>query len=211
MDTYGNAQALADTVWLESAEGPSVTLPDPAALVGGVQQFTVTYTGYGTSRLRAIGRRRGVRSIPVTGVTRTWTGNVSPDWETGGNWMELAAPGSLDSVAIPASRPFYPVLTSNISIGGVNVDDGATLDLDAFDLTSTSSVSTGAMSGSITSTTGRLILAGTGTGNTLQGRLPRMQVTGSYSLAGPVVSRARLQVAGGRVRTLGHRLQTASF
>jgi hypothetical protein len=37
-----------------------------------------------------------------------------------------------------------------------------------------------------------------------------MQVTGRYTLAGPVTARARVLLAGGRLRVSGHRLQTTS-
>jgi hypothetical protein len=211
MDIYGNVRSTpADTVQLVSLSGPTVTLPAPAALISGVRTFTVSYGDYGTSQLRAVGRRnRGKDSVAVVGITRTWTGNVSTDWTTGGNWVQNVAPGALDSVLIPAFRPSYPVLAGNLSIGGVHVQDGATVSLGSFDLTATASVFTGAAGGSITD--GRLVLAGTGTGHTVQGTLPQIQVTGNYSLAGPVVSRARVEVAGGRLRTVGHRLQTISY
>lgn len=210
-DLYGNVKtAPADTVKLESLSGPTATLPAPAAFVSGVRQFTVTYTDYGTSRLRAVGRRnRGAQSVAVTGITRTWDGDVSTDWGTAGNWVQNSAPGGQDSVVIPASRPFYPVLTAHTSIGGVTVQDGATLNLGAFDLTATASVWTGTSSSEITSTTGVLVLAGIG--QTLQGTLPRMRVTGTYSLSANVFARSSLDVDRGRLTDSGWLLDARSF
>lgn len=210
MDLYGNIKTTqVDTVRLESVTGPSVTLPASAALVSGVRSLTVSYSDYGTSLLRAVGRRnRGLESVSVMGITRTWTGSVDTDWGTGGNWNVGVAPGSLDSIYIPASRPVYPLLTSNVAIGGVTVDDGATVNLGSFDLTSSGNATAGTIGG-ITSTTGRLVL--TGASATLQGTLPRLRVTGGYTLSGDVTATARVTVDRGRLRISTFRLLTTSF
>ena len=214
MDLYGNVMATAvDSVRLESVSGGHATFGPRAALVSGQAaiQATYAYTAYGTSVLRAVGRRNeGLQSILVSGVTRTWTGNVSTDGAVGANWDLGAPPGSQDTLYLPAGRPFSLVATASAPVGGVILEEGATFELGAYDLT-VSSIAWAGTTGGITSTTGRLILAGTIPGATMKGNLPRMQVTGSYSLAGPVVSRARVEVAGGRVRTLRYRLQTTSF
>ncbi|HEX6369454.1 MAG TPA: hypothetical protein VF006_11010 [Longimicrobium sp.] len=214
MDLYGNVMTTAvDSVRLESVSGPYVTFGPRAALVSGQAtiQATYGYVAYGTSVLRAVGRRnRGLQSLLLWGVTRTWTGNVSTAGVDGANWDLGAPPGAQDTAYFPAGRPNYVVMTMSGPVGGLILDNGATLDMGSHDLTAHSLVWTGT-TGGITSTTGRLILTGTIPGATLKGNLPRMQVTGSYSLAGPVVSRARIEVAGGRLRTVGHRVQTSSY
>lgn len=214
MDLYGNVMTTAvDSVRLESVSGGYATFGPRAALVSGQAtiQATYGYASYGTSVLRAVGRRNeGLQSILVSGVTRTWTGNVSTDGGVGANW-DLGAPaGAQDTAYFPAGRPFYPVMNTSGPVGGLILDDGATIDMGPYDLTVNSLVWAGSVGG-ITSTTGRLILTGTIPGGTLKGNLPRMQVTGTYSLTGPVAARAKLEVSGGRVRTQGHRLQTTSF
>lgn len=201
MDLYGNVKtAQVDTVRLEPVAGPAATVPAPAALTGGAKTVIITYSGYGTSVLRAVGRRnRGAASVTVAGMTRIWTGNADTDWGTGGNWDVGVAPGPLDTAYIPAFRPFYPVLTSNVAIGGVTVTDGVTVSLNAFDLTAGGDVAAGA-TGGITSTTGRLILAGSN--NTVRGRLPRIRVTGVYSVQdGALDARGGVELAGGRLQT----------
>jgi hypothetical protein len=137
------------------------------------------------------------------GVTRVWTGAVSTGWSSGQNWSGGVAPGVQDTVVIPTAVPRYPVLIQNISIGGVTVQDGATLDLGAFDLTVSGNVEAG-VTGGIVSTAGRLILAGTA--RTVQGRLPRMRVTGTYSLTGDVTAKSPVVVAMGRLRDSGWRI-----
>ena len=214
MDLYGNLITTAvDSVRLESASGPYVTFGPRAALVSGQAaiQATYGYGTYGTSVLRAVGRRNeGLQSLLLWGVKRTWTGNVSTDGSNGANWDVGAPPGTQDTAYFPAGRPFYPVMNTSGPVGGLMLDNGATIDMGPHDLT-VNLMAWAGTTGGITSTTGRLILAGSGTTATVKGNLPRMQVTGAYTLAGPVTSRARVELAGGRLRTTGFRLQTTSF
>jgi hypothetical protein len=99
-------------------------------------------------------------------------------------------------------------MQGNAPIGSLVLEDGATFDLGPWTVTVNQDVLAGSVGG-FTGTTGQLILAGTG--GLMKGNLPKMQVTGTYSLSGPVSARARLELASGRVRTLRHRLQTTSF
>lgn len=212
VDRYGNVKKLeTDSIHLDVApSGPSASFGPGAPLDSGSVSLSVMYLDYGNSNLFAVGRRmRGELPIPVAGVTRTWTGAASTtNWTTGANWMWGAAPMSLDSVYIPASAPFMPALVSNVSIGGVTVENGATLNLGSFDLTASANVSAG-LTGGITNTTGRLVLAGTA--KTIVGRVPRLRVTGTYSLTGNVVARAPIEVAAGRLTSAAYRLQAESF
>lgn len=210
MDLYGNLKTTSvDSVRLESVSGPAATFGPRTALVSGQAAIQVSYTAYGASLLRAVGRRnRGLQSILVAGVTRTWTGNTGTDPNTWTNWSPGAPAGEQDTVYVPASRPFYPVMNLNVSIGGLILEDGATVDMGAFDLTSTGDVITGTTSG-ITGTTGVLILAGTD--GTVRGRLPRMRVTGIYSVQdGALDTRGGVELAGGRLRTNRQLVQSAS-
>ncbi|HEX5872587.1 MAG TPA: hypothetical protein VFY65_19290, partial [Longimicrobium sp.] len=212
MDLYGNLMTTAvDSVRLESASGPAATFGPRTPLVGGLATIQATYSAYGTSLLRAIGRRNeGTQSILVAGITRTWNGNLGTNPNDGPNWDVGAPPGAQDTAYIPAGRPNYPVLVNSATVGGVIMDNGTTIGMGAFNLTANSLVWAGA-TGGISSTTGLLILTGTVPGATLKGNLPRMQVTGgAYSLAAPVTTRARVEVTGGRLRTQGFRLQTTA-
>jgi hypothetical protein len=138
-------------------------------------------------------------------VTRIWEGDVSNDWNTGGNWNLGAPPFPLDSVQIPVVAGVYPLFVENESIGGVQVSDGASISLGAFNLTASSSVTSAPTTGGITSTSGRLVL--TGTAQTVAGRLPRTTVTGTYSLTGNVQTTAGLRVQLGRLRNTSFRVR----
>ena len=209
MDRYGNQKAVVDTVELEQVSGPPYFTNPPAALVGGQVGIDVIFTDYGTSVMGGIGKRmRGVQTIPVAGVTRTWTaGAGTTNWNTALNWSPAAVPGTLDSVYVPVAAPLDPALVSNVSIQGVTVEDVALISLGAFDLTAAGNVTTG-LTGGITNTSGRLFL--TGIAKTVQGKTAPLRVTGTYSLTGNVTSRASIQVDAGRLTVSGFRLQADS-
>ncbi|HEX6909200.1 MAG TPA: hypothetical protein VF142_02345 [Longimicrobium sp.] len=210
VDLYGNVDTTAvDTVHLTQLSGPPATMGFTLPLVNGSRILTVTYSDYGTSQLAAVGRRNeGRRPVPVAGVTRTWEGDVSTDWHTNGNWSPAAVPMSLDSVYIPVAAPVDPVLSANVSIAGVHVEDIATIHINAFNLDASANVFTGT-TGGITNTVGRVNL--TGTAKEVQGRLPYVTVTGTYSLSANLTTRASLRVQGGRLRSTGFRIRTESF
>jgi hypothetical protein len=212
MDRYGNLRtADTSTVRLEQT-GASATMPAPAKLVAGQRTVTITYTDYGTSQVTAVSRpARGWQTVPVFGVTRVWTaGAGTTNWSTGGNWQHGAVPMHLDSVHIPNPplQPFYPVLVNNVSVQGVLVDNGATISLGPFDLSAGGNVATGT-SGGIDGATGRLML--TGVAKTVRGNVPRVRVSGTYSLDGNLTARAPLRVESGRLRSGSFRIRATSF
>ncbi|HEX2081854.1 MAG TPA: hypothetical protein VHG08_29380 [Longimicrobium sp.] len=211
VDRYGNIIPLGnDSIYLETESGPPATFTPGPKLTGGTSTVAVTYSDYGTSLLRARGRRmEGEIPILIAGVTRTWSAaGASTNWSAGGNWGNGAAPMSLDSVVIPASAPMFPTLVSSVTVLGVTVENGATLNLSSFDLTAGGNVTAG-LTGGITNTTGRLVLAGTA--KTIQGRVPRLRVTGTYSLSANVTARAPIEVLAGRLTSATFRLQAESF
>jgi hypothetical protein len=216
MDRYGNVKtATVDTVHLDQVSGPPYSTGAASALVSGSTSIYVSYSDYGTSVMGAVGRRlAGNRTIPVAGVTRTWTASAgTTDWNTALNWYPNAVPMTLDSVYVPVAAPLDPVLASNVQVLGVTVEDVATLNLGAFNLTAGNGSSSGAnvsagLNGGITNTSGTLILAGIG--STIQGKVPRLRVTGTYSLTGTVIARAPIQSDAGRITASAFRLQADS-
>jgi hypothetical protein len=208
MDRYGNVKTtIADTVGLTS-DLPYST-PAPIHLVNGQRTIDITFPNYGNGTLGAVGRRiSGETGINVYGVTRTWTGATSTTWATATNWSQNAAPMNQDSVIIPqAGITNFPVLTGNVTIRGVTVHNGATLNLGSFNLTALANVSTG-LSGGISSSVGSLFLSGTA--SLVEGVVPRLRVTGTYSLSGNVTAVAPLRVETGRMRNGSYRLRVAS-
>src|SRR2546428_11194029 len=62
----------------------------------------------------------------------TWTGNVSTDWPTAGNWNTNSVPLASDKAIIPAGRARYPVLSgTKKSVGSLQIDSGASLTVSA--------------------------------------------------------------------------------
>jgi hypothetical protein len=181
---------------------PNCATVSAGGVVTGVRAATCTITA--TS-----GAYAGDMEFDVTGATRTWNGSVSADWSVGANWNGGVSPAAADSVTIPDATPNDPALVAATAIGGVNVADGATLNLGAFDLTAGADVATGYTVGSgIVSTGGVLVLAGTG--ETALGRVPALRVTGDYQLAGDLHLVAPAQVLSGRLRNVGYLLRGVS-
>lgn len=216
MDRYGNTLTSAvDTVSVSSTDG-TANMAGPSALVSGVRNRNLIYYTYGSSTLMATGRRlRGSTPILMTGMTRTWDGDVDTNWLTNGDWVQNYHPGVQDSVIIPGDRPFYPLLVQNTTTRGLTMTPGASvqpfINLSSFDLTVGGDVqlgTTGTFAG-----TGRLIL--TGSSNVVGGGLVNFDVrnlriteTGRYSASSNLnVTGGRIVVQGGRLRSQGYRVR----
>jgi hypothetical protein len=153
----------------------------------------------------------------VRRTRRIWVGTVSTDWNHPGNWRPAATlnpdaagefnvvPEAQDTAVIPAAVAIsnFPVLVENENIGGVEVFQGS-IALNAFNLTATGSVLTESP-GQITSTVGRLVLGGIA--QTVRGNVPRLLVTGTYSLDGNLTVMQQIRVQSGRLRSQGFRIR----
>lgn len=205
MDRYGNTLThITDS--LEVTTPPEAGMaPGPVILSGGTGSFTITPVEYGTPVLSLTGRRRtGQVTVRIADILRIWTGDVSTEWFNGGNWDVGVAPGVQDAVLIPTGRSRYPQLASNVAIGTVTVENAASMSLGSFNLTTSGNVHTFG-TGQITSTTGSLFLSGVS--RTIQGNLPRLRVTGTYSLAGNVTTKGPLRSELGNIRNASFRLR----
>jgi len=159
------------------------------------------------------GVRSGSMTMNVTGIIRAWTGAASSDWSNGANWSPVnVLPAAADSVTIPFGVPNYPALVANTTIGGVDVADGATLSLGAFDLTVNANLATGFTLGSgILATTGTLVLAGTaGPDETVHGRGPSIRVTGNYALSNNLFLVAPETVESGNLTNTNFEMQVVA-
>lgn len=151
--------------------------------------------------------RTGQVELTVTGMQRVWQGDVSTNYYTRANWANDIVPTASDTIIIPNPSANWPVLTANASVSGIQLAEGAILNLQAFDITASRNVvSSTAGSTGILSTTGRLFLSGIA--GTVSGRLPRLRVTGTYSLTGTVWITAPLQVDAGRLTSTGYRVES---
>jgi len=205
MDRYGNRLTHVADSLVVATPPEAGSAPAPVVLASGTGSFTITPVDYGNPVLSLTGRRlSGQVPIRVAGIQRVWTGNVSNSWFDGGNWDVGAAPGIQDTTLIPSGLGRYPQLASNVSIGGVSVQNDATLSLGSFNMTATGDVFTSG-SGQITSTTGSLFLSGTS--RTISGNLPRLRVTGTYSLAGNVTTKGPMRSELGLLRNTSYRLR----
>lgn len=174
--TFGTSDPLCATV-------------DLGGMVTGKRAGTCSITATSAGR-------SGSLTFSVTGTTRVWGGALSTDWGADGNWTGGMVPAAVDSVYIPVAVPNLPVLDQARSVGGLTLEDAATLSLGALDLTADADVASAPVSGGISSSTGRLVLAGSGT---VKGLLPTVLVTGSYALSGDVTAVAAQQVDAGQV------------
>jgi len=136
---------------------------------------------------------------PVIAVGLTWTGAVSTDWGTAGNWSPAQVPTATDNVTI-LDVANDPVVSGTQAANALALASGATLTLaDASVLN---------VSGNITNNSATVTFAGTGTGlvtlagtaaQTISGTLTTFPnlTTGSAattSLGGPVAIRRGLTV-----------------
>jgi hypothetical protein len=154
----------------------------------GTVQIHATYEGMGGfSTITVV-----LAGPPVTPTgSFTWTGAVSTDWGTAGNWSSNAVPQAADSAVVPAGAANMPVLSVADSVGRIEVQPGATLTLGADLWVATDVVAEGAITGPAF----RVWMTGTGT---VRGVLPRLWITGVVSLSGNTSSR-QVQVNGGKL------------
>ena len=88
----------------------------------------------------------------------TWKGGASPtqtDWKNSENWIPRGVPAEETDVVIPSGKAHYPILTSDEKAKTVEVQTGASIDLGAFQIFTTSSAK------AKVSNSGELLLSGT--------------------------------------------------
>lgn len=128
------------------------------------------------------------------GRTRVWTGELSTDWSTDGNWSPAGVPTPQDTAVIPDSLGVYPVLSSNVSVAGLLLEPaGASLDVGTFDIT----VSGDVRGGNTITGSGTVVM--TGSSVLLRGELPSLSVQGSVALDGSAGVAGNAVVDGGHL------------
>lgn len=134
----------------------------------------------------------------LAGATNGWTGASTTDsWSDPANWLTGDTPTATDTVSIPTGAT--PVLTENVTVAGLIVQNGGDVETDGYDLTVTGDLSAG---NSITGN-GTVIL--TGTDVTLSGGVPNLLITGEVSLSAQAFSTGNTEVEG-TLRMNGHQM-----
>ena len=181
----------------------------------GPYTFTVTPTTAGTATTVTIAANAAqdavgngnVASSPysltyVAPVTMTtWTGNVSQDWFTAGNWTAGVPTSTIDAL-IPTGRPFYPVIGSG---------NAATRDL-----TNNGSITQGAgtitVSGALTTSGNITRAAGTiAVANTLTNTGTLTQSGGDITVGGSLTNGGTITHVGGTIAISGNLTNNATF
>lgn len=124
-------------------------------------------------------------------LDQEWTGTLSTDWGTAGNWLSGVVPDASSGVDIPDASLLtnQPVLGADAEITDLRVGLASTLDLGGYTLTSWGSVDA---VGSVTSGT----LWMRGSGELLAGSVDALKVDGRVSLESPVVATGPVSVSG---------------
>ncbi len=107
----------------------------------------------------------------------TWTGAVSTNWGTAGNWSGGAVPTNADDVIIPSGPANQPVVSTSCSAKSLTVNAGATLNLAGIGCQVQGSV----FADGPISATATLQMQGTGS---LRGTVPSLIVSGAVTAVG---------------------------
>ena len=194
----GGGGALASGTATTDADGVATALWTIGA---GPQTMTATYAGLSPTTITATS----------TSVALTWTGSVSADWNTAGNWTPAFVPSAADAVTIPVTTT-APTISTPASVLNLVVAAGATLTNNS-SLTINGSLDAGA---TITGS-GSLMLVGTN--GMLKGVINQMLtlIKGGYSLAGATQITGSLTISdvgkltvGGQALTVSGNLSTSS-
>jgi hypothetical protein len=114
---------------LNTTTGASVT-----ASPAGTTTYTVTATsGSGCSR---------TAQVTVTVLTQVvWTGSLSSDWNTGGNWLSGQVPTATSEVVVNTCSDHCPQLNSSVSVAGLQLNNGSSLAIGNYTLSVAGAVS----------------------------------------------------------------------
>jgi hypothetical protein len=93
----------------------------PTATVYGKPTSNATYTVTATSIGGCSNTANAIVNVPLPGVS-TWTGAINTDWNNVGNWDCAGIPTITSEVVVPAGRPNYPVINTNVEIKKITVD-----------------------------------------------------------------------------------------
>ena len=67
--------------------------------------------------------------------SQTWTGATNNNWFNAANWNPAMVPAATDAVTIPGALSTYPLLTGNVTVGQLTMNNGSALHLGGFSFT----------------------------------------------------------------------------
>jgi hypothetical protein len=206
-DQFGNVVTSAtNTVSLNPATNPSNGVLTGGGSVGPVSgivtfpRLSIDQAGNGYTLQAASSGLTSVTSTPFNvlgAATKQWTGAVSTDWSSAGNWNGGVPTGS-DDALIPSGLTDYPTLSASSAVRNLTMGSGASIETTGFPLDVFGNLD--APFAQITGT-GTVLLDGTGV--TLQGSLPNVQVGGTVRVIGTVFVQGDLDITGTGVVDFG--------
>jgi hypothetical protein len=177
--------------------GGTLTGGGPVGAVSGIASFTVSIDqpGNGYTLVAMASGLTSATSTPfdvLGGATKTWTGEVGTDWSTDINWLPSGVPTSSDDVLIPSGQSNYPTLSANSAVHNLTMQSGASLETAGFVLDVF-----GNLDAPFTPITGTGTVLLDGSGTTVQGSLPNVQVGGTVTVIGLLIVEGDLDIVGG--------------
>ncbi|MBI4500932.1 MAG: hypothetical protein HY700_07200, partial [Gemmatimonadetes bacterium] len=182
-ECFGTCPTLSGTKTVAATNGVATFSDLSIDLYASGYRLAATATGID-------GDTSGTFLITPVGMTALWTGSSGTDWSADANWDGGAAPISAGNVFIPASAPVDPALSASVQINDLVVESGASLTTTGFTLTASGDVEAGSTIG------GSGTLRMDGTGKTLKGSVPTLQIEGQVSLAGATNVAGKVRVVG---------------
>jgi hypothetical protein len=192
-DALGNPVSGKTITWATSDGAKAIV--SSAGLVKGLALGTVTITA-SSAGLTDATATVAVVSLAST-ANRTWTGAVSTDWSTAGNWSPSGVPIATDTISVPAGTPNQPELKiASATVAGIVILPNAKLDLGANELQVTGRVD---VDGQVTGT-GKLTIQGLNQSTSyVRGMLPNVGVAGKTVIVGPTTVTGSLEQVAGSV------------
>ena len=147
-------------------------------------------------------------TIAMCSSETTWTGSVSTDWQTSGNWLNGILPTATTNMTVPAGVPFYPLLnTGTGAVKNVTVQSNASLTITGGVLQITGSINN---SGTFETSAGTVKMNGSApqtiAANTFAGNLINdliLSNNAGLTLGGPLKLTGILLVSNGQLNTGG--------
>ena len=213
LDALGNPVAGVTVAWIVTGGSGSLggvtTTTDAAGRVRatlttgptpGANTATATASGVGTPATFTANGLSAIANI-------MWTGAVSTDWNTAGNWSPAAVPTATDSVLVSAAGN-QPVLSGNATTARFTLQSGATLALGNFNLEASGSVDVPATG--VSGTTGKIRMNGAST--TVVGVFTNLEIFGGLTTAaGSIAVTGTLTISGGQYDVAGFATTVSTF